>query len=208
MALIRLVILHAQLLPAMTPQPVCDLISGSLCEALWVDPFTFYVCFWGMLQASWVTMLLFVQLLQIAKAQTTYENMTANRNFNQSSFVENDKITTALAAAVGAPNNTDGGSISGASSRSMDEGWWRKTTKLLGVDVFWKTAHGNKTSRRAKNPFSHGVVGNCGDFWGGSTTAWRPPVQGEMGMLDGKQVDWGRVYEVPRIGRSRGREDV
>lgn len=53
--------------------------------------------------------------------------------------------------------------------------------------------------RKERNPFSSTVVGNCKDFWGGEQPAWRVPKEGGVGLLRGRKVDWGRVYETPRM---------
>jgi len=174
-------------------------------------------------------MLLVVQLIQIAKAQTTYESMQSSRHSHR--HHPESKITTALTTAITTGSTSPSaagidpssrGPNAGAPSISsvrMDEGWWSKTKKLLGVDVFWKTAQVGGRGRRERNPFSVGIVGNCRDFWGGSAVAWRPPMEGGLaveGLLAGEPVDWAAIYETPKLMRMgaggyervSGREEV
>lgn len=222
--LIRLVLLHVTLLTPISPAPVCAILSKSLCQPLWQDPFTIYISIWTAMQSLWVTMLLVVQLVQIAKAQTTYESMRSSRHGHSRHLQRESKVTTALTTAIitGATSagidpsrGPDPAAAAAAapsiSSVRMDEGWWGKTKKLLGVDVFWKTAQaGGGTGRRERNPFSVGLIGNCKDFWGGSTPPWKPPMEGRLaveGLLGGGLVDWAGIYETPRLmrmGRSGG----
>ena len=211
--LVRLVLLHAQLLPPLATPPTCAVFSEMLCAPLWQDPFTFYIGFWAALQATWVTMLLCVQFIQIAKAQTTYESMTASKHHGHHPHGERDKITTALTTAIAAGSTSTAGAALDPSARGpepaasiassrTDEGWWRKAKKLLGVDVFWQTAGGGQHTRREKNPFSAGIVRNCKDFWGAASPAWRPPLEGGLGAegeLAGKRINYANIYETPRM---------
>ena len=184
------------------------------------------------MQSLWVTMLLVVQLIQIAKAQTTYENMRSSKyDQNHHRHLQREsKVTTALTTAIATASTSHLGAGIDPSSRGpdpaaaaaaatapsissvrMDEGWWGKAKKLLGVDVFWKTAQaGGGAGRRERNPYSVGLIGNCKDFWGGSSPPWKPPMEGRLaveGLLGGGLVDWAGIYETPRLmrmGRSSG----
>lgn len=221
--LVRLVLLHAQLLPPPDTPPICALLSEVFCAPLWQDPFTFYISIWGSLQATWVTMLLCVQLIQIAKAQTTYESMTSSKHHGHHHHGSRDKITTALATAITTGSTSTSGAALDPSARGpdpaasissrMDEGWWRKTKQLLGVDVFWRTAGGGQQTHSEKNPFSAGIVRNCKDFWGGAAPAWRPPLEGGLsaeGELAGRRINYANIYEAPRLrgGRWVGEGEV
>ena len=217
--LVRLALLHAQLLPTLTTAPTCAVLSELFCVPLWQDPFTFYISLWGCLQATWVTMLLCVQLIQIAKAQTTYENMTSSKHGHHHGGGR-DKITTALTTAITTGSTSTTGAALDPSARGpdpaasissrMDEGWWRKTKKLLGVDVFWRTAGGGQQAGREKNPFSAGIVRNCRDFWAGAAAAWKPPLEGGLGAegeLAGVRVNYANIYETPRMRGGRLAEE-
>jgi hypothetical protein len=178
-----------------------------------------YIGIWGMLQATWVTMLLSVQLIQIAKAQTTYESMTSSKHHGH--HQDDSKITSALATAITTGSTSLAGAGIDSSHRGPEPhhphnaGWWAKTRKLLGIDVFWKTAQGrNAHGRREKNPFSVGVMGNFKDFWKGGGPAWKPPLEGGLGAegeFAGSVVNWSAVYEthqLPPRRRAGGYERV
>jgi hypothetical protein len=217
--LIRLLILHVQLLPPLVPAPTCAFLAEPFCQPLWQDPFTVYISIWGMLQATWVTMLLSVQLIQIAKAQTTYESMTSSKHHGH--HHEDSKITSALTTAITTGSTSLAGAGIDSSHRGPDPhhphphpphphphnvGWWAKTRKLLGIDVFWNTAQGGNSRRREKNPFSVGVVGNFKDFWRGAGPAWRPPLEGGLGAettFAGSVVNWSGVYETHQLPPKR-----
>ena len=175
--------------------PECAVLSPRLCEVVSADPWSVFITIWAALQATWVTMLLSVQLLQIAKAVTTYESMHASSHTHH-------KLAAAVTTAVVAGATSTTSAALEAANRGPDPvvatGWWRKTTRLLGVDVFMKTTR-KSGQRKERNPFSSTVVGNCKDFWGGEQPAWRVPKEGGVGLLRGRKVDWGRVYETPRM---------
>src|SRR5580700_412327 len=78
--------------------PECNLLAPSLCRLVNTDPYTLVLMIWAALQLTWVTMLLFVQLVQISRAMTTYENMrgTHHSHGNRAS----EAITSALAAGA------------------------------------------------------------------------------------------------------------
>ncbi len=224
MFLVRLLLVHYENLPGPIDHAPyeCALASEVLCRPLWLDPFTLYVCFWAILQATWVTMLLFVQLLQIARAQTTYESMHASRH---GSFPHDHKPSTALATAIATGSTSlEGAAIDSSPPRGPDlgpgasagghhghshhghshEGCFTRIKKLLGVDAFVSTAASSRRNRRKENPFSTRVTTNCSDFWCAGGPAWKPPLEGGMGsegLLGGKPIDWSRVYETPRLMR-------
>jgi hypothetical protein len=211
--LLRLTILHVQLLPQLTPHASCAFafLTPPLCDPLWTDPFTLYLVLWTGLQSSWVTMLLFVQLMQICRARTTYETMTPHHHRRRGASSPSSSAAAAAAAAVvvvaaGTASTTSAALESHARGPDpvvrRDEGWWKTMRKLLGVDVFWNTTaastRGAAGGRRERNPFSVGVVGNCKDFWRGE---WK---MGTVGWIGGRKVDWAGVYETPRLLRSGG----
>ncbi|KAI5781242.1 hypothetical protein EDC01DRAFT_710110 [Geopyxis carbonaria] len=207
---VRIVLAYFSALPP-GDNPTCAVLSDTpLCPPLHSDPFTVFVALWATAQTTWVTMLLTVQLVQIAKAQTTYESMRSSRHGHGHSHGHPHAAAaaTALTTAITTGATSNPVAPSGPEPvRPPPESWWRRTTKLLGVDVFVKTAQSSQARERG-NPFSVGVLGNCRDFWGGPTKAWRPPMEGGMGaegLMAGRVVDWARIYETPRPMRAGGR---
>src|SRR5207302_8380293 len=99
--LVRLVIIHYTIL-GLIPKAECSILAEPFCSPVLQDPFTAYIFVWGVLQSSWVTMLLLVQLVQIARAQTTWESMTSGRRHHS----HDNKITSAVASTIAAGATT------------------------------------------------------------------------------------------------------
>lgn len=88
-------------------------------------------------------------------------------------------------------------------------GCFAQWKKILGVDTFVETARdgiqGNTTrSRRNRNPFSNGIVGNCKDFWCDPAPVFGKRRNGAA-MLGGQVVDYTNMYETPRMMTTRNR---
>jgi hypothetical protein len=128
-------------------------------------------------------MLLIVQLVQVAKAQTTHESMSSSNHHHHNHHnhhnhhlgKQHTAATLATAIATGSISPDTTGDPDHLSSR-YHVGWWSRTKRLLGVDVFWRTAAAEQQRRggigggggpRNRNPFSVGVIRNCRDFGGG-----------------------------------------
>jgi palmitoyltransferase len=152
-------------------------------------------------------MLCCVQLVQISRNQTTYENMRGS--FSTASGAS-QAITSALVA--GTPNPAAAGLTSAGHgptpgappagghghghghNHGRKGGFFGQWKALLGLDTFFATAKGRST--RQKNPFSRGLVTNCGDFWFDSAPVFRTRKPGS-GMIDGQVVDYYNMYEPP-----------
>lgn len=188
----------------------CNILSPALCQIVTKDTYTIVLTFWAMLQLFWVSMLLFVQLVQISRAMTTYENMRGAHHGQGSSA--STAITTALAAgtltAAGAQLDSDGHGPDPAlgghhhhhHARPSCFSQWRK---ILGIDTFLETAlHGyegnrNRSQRnRAGNPFSRGCVTNCKDFLCDPAPVFGKRESGTA-MLGGQVVNYMQMYETP-----------
>jgi len=192
----------------------CNILAPALCRVVTADPYTVVLTIWATLQLTWVTMLLFVQLVQISRAMTTYENMRgAHHGTGHAASVD---ITTALAAGT----LSMAGAQLGSSGRGADpalppthapdghghhhhhkEGCFAQWKKILGVDTFLETAlngyEGNKTrTRHRENPFSRGCIGNCKDFWCDPAPIFGNRENGEA-MLGGEPINYTRMYETP-----------
>ncbi|KAJ9620580.1 palmitoyltransferase akr1 [Taxawa tesnikishii (nom. ined.)] len=169
--IIRLTLAYLSLLPAPTNLD-CAILRPDLCAEFSKDTFTLWTNIWGGFQLIWVALLLFVQLTQVARAMTTYESMSGNRDAGP--------LTTALVTGSTSPEGgqvdaSGGGPEAGAQGgarrrKEKKEGCWAQWKKLLGLDTFIATAlHGSRAAevqaRRRQNPFTRGVVRNCLDFW-------------------------------------------
>ena len=188
------------------PAPVdvtCNIVRGFVCDYMLRDPFTVVVTMWASLQLVWVSMLLVVQMVQIARAQTTFESMRGNTHHASHAA---EAITSALTAGstsmAGAQISNDGAGPNPAiqntdgPSLRRHEGCFDRWKKLLGLDTFIATASGGSRTRRHRNPFSRGVVTNCKDFWCDAAPLFGRRETGTA-MLDGAVVNYARMYESP-----------
>jgi hypothetical protein len=163
---------------------------------------------WAALQLTWVTMLLFVQLVQISRAMTTYENMRGTHHSHGSAA--SNAITSALSVgttSMGAAqlNGTSGGpnpalplTHAHGGHHHSSTGCFAQWKKILGVDTFVETAlqRDNNRSRRNRNPFSRGCMRNCKDFWCDPAPIFGGRENGEA-MLDGETINYTNMYETP-----------
>lgn len=202
--LIWLTLAFLDQLPA--PKDVqCNIVSASLCTILNKDPYTIVLIIWASLQLVWVTMLLIVQFMQIARAQTTYESMRGHMHAHPHGA--GDALTTF--ATTGAISTED--AQIGASNRGPDpvaagpkrkEGCFEQWKRLLGLDTFMATAiHGSNAEavqqRQRQNPFTRGMLTNCKEFWFDGTPVFGYRKESGMARLGGERVDYTRMYEAP-----------
>lgn len=153
-------------------------------------------------------MLLIVQFLQIARAQTTFESMRGRMHGSEAS----EAITSALVAGTTSLSEaqlTHGGvgphpALPSGSRRSRPrkDGCFSQWIRLLGLDTFVATAQGGVKFRRRGNPFSRGVITNCKDFWCDSAPYFGRRETGTA-MLGGEVVNYTRMYETPPRMRPR-----
>ncbi len=190
-------------------QAECNIVSDAICQIVLRDTFTVALTIWAVLQLVWVTMLLIVQLLQIARAETTLESMRGHMKNGPRAA---EAITTALVAGTTSMSGaqfTQGDmgtdlALSHAVRRAQvrREGCFSQWIKLLGLDTFVATAQSGVGYRRRGNPFSRGVVTNCKDFWCDSTPCFGRRENGAA-MLDGQIVNYARMYEAPPRMKAR-----
>lgn len=163
---------------------------------------------WAALQLVWVIMLLIVQLLQIARAQTTWESMRG-RTDHESRAAE--AINSALVAGTPSVSGAALGGRLGSDperepsprrTQARRDGWFSKCIKLLGVDTFVATAQGGVRFRKKGNPFSRGAITNCKDFWCDSAPYFTRREAGTA-MLDRQVVNYMRMYETPPRMKAR-----
>lgn len=169
---------------------------------------------WATLQLLWVTMLLVVQSVQIARAQTTYESMRSRTHPSSQAAIA---ITSALSSGAttmsGAqidhigrgPNPAIGSAID--RPRPKRPGCFSQWQKLLGLDTFVATASGGVRSRKRGNPWSRGMITNCKDFWCDPAPYFGRRETGAA-MLEGEVINYTRIYETPpRMKALRFRQD-
>ena len=198
--------------------PECNILAPALCSVVNSDPYTLVLVIWATLQLTWVTMLLFVQLVQISRAMTTWENMKGANQGHAS------RASVAITSALTTGSTSLAGAQVGAAGLGPDpalppthapghhhhkEGCFAQWKKILGVDTFVETAlHGYEGSksrpRRNRNPFSRGCMGNCKDFWCDPAPVFGKRENGNA-MLGGEVINYTRMYETPRMSmRTRG----
>lgn len=197
----------------------CAVLSDDLCKIYYKDPFTIVLAIWAALQSTWVTMLLCVQLLQIARNLTTYESMRGHLDSHTpadalTSFVTTGDTSQDVSGSAGhAPTNGFGsGQDIGDIPRikSPRGSVWQQWKQLLGLDTFLTIAlQGSRAGQTPfarpppKNPFSRGIITNCKDFWcDGSPVFGRK--EGGFAKLGGERVDYTRLYEVPTMRYQSG----
>lgn len=162
----------------------------------------------------WVTMLMTVQLVQIARATTTYESMRGHTHGNsQAATAITAALTTGSTSIEGAQLGNAGmgpnpNVPNGPRPHAHKEGCFGQWKKLLGLDTFVVTATGAGQPRRRGNPYSRGIVTNCKDFWCDPAPIFRRRENGAA-MLDGDVVNYTRMYETPpRMKLRRPRHDA
>jgi len=220
MLLVRLAIGYFEAKIGDKGDPVCNVLSPALCKIVNADPFTVVVVIWATLQLTWTTMLLFVQLVQISRAMTTYENM-------RSSHGHGGKASEAITSALTAGTTSMAGAQLGGPGHGPDpalppthaphahhhkQGCFATWKKILGVDTFVETAlHGyegsrnrNARTRKPRNPFSRGVIGNCKDFWCDPAPIFGNRENGTA-VLSGEVVNYTKMYETPMTMTTRPR---
>lgn len=192
----------------------CNVIKDSLCNIALRDTYTLVLNFWIGLQLVWVTMLCAVQLVQISRNQTTYENMRGHSidHARPSSQAITSAIaagTTSLdAAGLSASGHGPNPSLSAGAPHRHRQGCFQQWKMLLGLDSFLATAQGGFRERRGntapRNPFSRGLITNCRDFWCDSEPYFGKRESG-VAMLAGEKVNYNEMYEVPlRMRRGGG----
>ncbi len=149
-------------------------------------------------------MLLSVQLLQIARAKTTYESLDPSTHYPSSGVAKT--FTAAVTAGTTSLEDaeltaTDMGPnlppLAEYPPRASAEGCITQWKRILGLDTFFATAFGRRTSAsRPRNPFSRGVVVNCKDFWCDGTPIFGARATG-VTSLDRQPVNYTALYETP-----------
>ena len=162
-------------------------------------------------------MLLIVQLVQIARAVTTYESMRGQMHGSSQAAEAITSVLTTGSTSMESAQLTGGGmgpdpATVGAHhhTRRQNEGCFATWKKLLGLDTFVATATGGlegPNRRRRGNPYSRGILTNCKDFWCDPAPYFGKRENG-VAMLDGDVVNYTKLYESPpRMKLRRPRQD-
>lgn len=197
----------------------CAVLSPDLCKILNKDPYTIVLSLWAAFQLTWVTMLLCVQLLQIARNLTTYESMRGHLHSHTPADALNSFVTTGDTSqdvtGGNAPTNgfgsgQDTGDI--PRTRQAKHSIWEQWKRLLGLDTFFTIAFQGSRSgqipvRPRGNPFSRGIVTNCRDFWCDGSPVFGTR-EGGYARLGGERIDYTRLYEVPKMRYASSRRDA
>lgn len=193
----------------------CNVLAPSLCKIVNADPYTLVLGIWATLQLTWVTMLMFVQFVQISRAMTTWENMRGAHHGHGSKATE--AITSALTTGTMSRSGAQIGNTGLGPDPALPPthapghhhphkaGCFAQWKKILGIDTFVDTAKGTlegKKPRQNRNPFSAGCIRNCKDFWCDPAPVFGRRENGSA-MLGGQVVDYTNMYESPRLMTAR-----
>ena len=191
----------------------CAIFKDYLCTTFSKDPLTIVTNVWGSLQLIWTLPLLFVHLMQIARAITTLETMKTQGPIGPVTAA----LTTGSTSAEGAQVNTFGSGRDAVDNahhnhaHAKKDGCLTQWSRLLGLDTFYtvafqtyRGARGKDVAKRSKqpNPFSRGVARNCQDFWLDGSVFRRKDTG--KALLGGEVVDYANIYEAPRGGMRYG----
>ena len=154
-------------------------------------------------------------MVQVARAQTTYESMRGHMHHGtQASQAITSALTTGSTSMEGAQLSNAGMGPNPAVPPSgrhhqPKEGCFSQWKRLLGLDTFIATAIGGSAGldhgsrRRRGNPYSRGILTNCRDFWCDPAPYFGKRESGSA-MLDGEVVNYTRMYEMPMRRKVRG----
>ncbi|KAJ5668840.1 hypothetical protein N7462_009910 [Penicillium macrosclerotiorum] len=184
----------------------CNVINDTLCDYVTRDTFTLVLNIWITLQLVWVTMLCAVQLVQISRNQTTYENMRGHhidRSYPSSQAFASAMTagTTSLeGAGLSAAGQGPNPALAHSTPPRRRHGCVQQWSSLLGIDTFFATARDGlrdgPQAARPRNPFSRGVATNCRDFWCDPAPIFGKREPGSA-MLGGEVISYYDMYETP-----------
>ncbi|KAK4244227.1 hypothetical protein C7999DRAFT_17487 [Corynascus novoguineensis] len=195
-----------------TASEECNVLAPNLCRVVNADSYSLLLAIWASLQLTWVSMLLFVQFLQVSRAMTTYENMYGVNTRPAASLASAFTSTGApLDPSTAPPAGSEVGPHApphGHDHRHRHGGILKHWGRLLGVDTFIETARGRgaaagTTGKRGgrgsqRNPFSKGCLANCKDFWCDPAPVFGRRETGAA-VLGGQPVNYTELYEAPAV---------
>lgn len=153
-------------------------------------------------------MLIFVQIVQVSRAQTTLESMKGYEHMSPTSAA----VTSALLSGTTSLEDA------GLTERSLAQdaapqrqpalrrdGCLDSWKRLLGVDTFMATAmygSGSQQARATRNPFSRGLISNFTDFFFDPSPVFGRRENGAA-MLGGQRVNYTRLYDLSSSSLTR-----
>ncbi|KAK4135542.1 ankyrin [Trichocladium antarcticum] len=183
-----------------TASEQCNILAPSICRVINADSYSLLLAIWATLQLTWVSMLLFVQFIQISRAMTTYENMFGVNTRSPASLASAFTSTGAPldpGHAPAPPAGAEVGPHGPAGHGHRHGGILKHWGRLLGVDTFIETARGRGAARKKnRNPFSRGCLANCRDFWCDPAPVFGQRETGAA-VLGGQAVNYTEMYESP-----------
>ncbi|KAA8917443.1 hypothetical protein TRICI_000392 [Trichomonascus ciferrii] len=193
---------YASVLAASTSE--CPFAPEFLCGVLTEDYFSTYTVAWATAQLTWVTLLVFVQLIQIARGMTTNEAS----NLHKFGFMGADDFSSLPLDHHSLDTATAPGEVTAFKSAKKRR-CHSTLARILGVDQFVNTAQEafGKSSRHPaaanSNPVDYGVMRNCADFWfpDHSWNIFKIYDRG-YGGLNGNMVDYYELWEFPKKRQS------
>lgn len=173
---------------------LCELEERPSCTILDTAAFGLNMAIWDSFQLTWVIMLVFVQLTQIARSVTTNEA----DNLHRYGYMGADDFSSL--PPDHSKNVANNENLSG-NTRRPQRTCWSTSLRLLGIDQFINTTQdtmGYMRSWKNKNPTDYGLMRNCLDFWvpGGSYNIFKIPKDGE-GSIGGQIVNYYKLWELP-----------
>jgi palmitoyltransferase ZDHHC13/17 len=204
-------IIDIKILPARADAQ-CNFLNSTLCDVVLRDTFTLILTLWISFQLIWITMLCVVQMIQISRNQTTYESMRSHsldRDYPSAHATVSATATGALSSGnAGLPSGQAPNTTPASSGPRQRPGCFQQWKQLLGFDTFLATAQASFTERRGssrqRNPFSHGPIANCRDFWCDPAPFLGKREPGSA-VLGGEPVNYYRMYEAPLRMHGGGR---
>lgn len=143
-------------------------------------------------------MLLVVQLWQIARAATTQEVINLRKGGSVLGRAANERSASLVhgVSQTSSDNSAhhEHGEHCTRASNDRRVGPLKRIARLFGVDQFVDTAREGipgKANRvaRWRNPFDHGVIVNCQDFWHASDG-----INPGVGWVNNHKVDFYSLY--------------
>ncbi|AGO14181.1 AaceriAER388Cp [[Ashbya] aceris (nom. inval.)] len=187
----------------------CSILSKDLCAGFKYDPFTFFLLAWACFQGMWILTLNFVQLFECLKGVTEFEFSQWQRQSRGLGGREHvfNTAPEELMDEDPAEERNKLRSVGAAGQRHCCSTF----TDATGFDRFLSII-GSALGRRT--PATHAPINypietdygwrqNLKDFWLTSDVSapmWRRillPPAGTRGLLNGQEVDYQKLYELP-----------
>lgn len=172
------------------------LLGQIICGYFEFDTWTISLTIWVLIQLSWSVFLLGVQLYQIAVATTTNESANAHRyaylneNSNSNNILPTHTNETPVAPTAG--HHHGGGGVAGF-------------LPCLQLFAGARALHRHRTRQVNKNsnPFDHGCIKNCIDFWTeeNNYSDKKKPSSSSQQHFQQPFTNWYKVYSIDDLNQ-------